>query len=444
VDRGDDALARPVTTRAADARRVAVVGAGWAGLAAAVRAVQQGHRVTVHEMARHAGGRARSVSVDGLTLDNGQHILIGAYTHTLALLREVGVATDALLLRYPLRLHYPNGQGLEMPPGQPLWSFIRAVLGARGWEWRDRLSLLREAMSWQRYGFTCAPSLSVHELCRRLSPRIVNELIEPLCIAALNTPARIASARVFLRVLQDALFAGPGSADLMLPRVPLSQLLPEPAARWLASAGADLRPGHRVEAIAAQAGDWLVDGDVYDGVVLACSAAEAARLVRPVNADWSDRAAALRYEPIATVYLHDERLHLPFPMLALAAGPTAPAQFVFDLGALGRAEQLFAFVVSGAAPFLEHGLAALSEAVLLQAKQAFAGSFQSSPSLAVRHVAAERRATFSCTPELRRPPMSIAPGLHAAGDYVDGPYPATLEGAVRSGQASMDGLLPVS
>jgi hypothetical protein len=120
-------------------------------------------------------------------------------------------------------------------------------------------------------------------------------------------------------------------------------------------------------------------------------------------------------------------------MLALEAGDDAPAQFVFDLGALGRAEGVLAFVISGASAWVDRGLQATAEATLAQARQALgAERWRVPPSLL--HVGAEKRATFRCTPALRRPPRDIAPGLLAAGDYVAGPYPATLEGAVRSGR----------
>ena len=100
-------------------RTLAVIGAGWAGLAAAVEAVRAGHAVTLYEMAERPGGRAREVDHDGLALDNGQHILIGAYAQTLRLMREVGVDPDAVLLRTPLRLSEPDGRGLHLPPGAP-------------------------------------------------------------------------------------------------------------------------------------------------------------------------------------------------------------------------------------------------------------------------------------------------------------------------------------
>ena len=104
-----------------------MIGGGWAGLAAAVRATEAGHQVTLYEMSHHWGGRARSVDVEGLTLDNGQHILIGAYTRTLALMTTVGADAAGGLHRRPLELRYPDGRGLRMPAG-PAWLVFAAAV----------------------------------------------------------------------------------------------------------------------------------------------------------------------------------------------------------------------------------------------------------------------------------------------------------------------------
>jgi squalene-associated FAD-dependent desaturase len=411
-------------------RSLAVVGAGWAGLAGAVEAVAAGHAVTVYEMAPQAGGRARDVPHDEAALDNGQHILIGAYVETLRLMRQVGVTESDVLLRTPLRIGDAAGRGLYLGGGAAVPAFAAAVLRRAGWDWRDKLALLAAAASWRLRGFRCDPGLDVAALTRSLTPAVRAELIDPLCVAALNTPASDASATVFLRVLRDALFAGPGSADLLLPRAGLSALFPQPALRWLAQHGATVRLTRRVQAIERAGGSWSVDGDVHDRVLLATPPGEAARLVEPIDAAWAGRAGALGYEPIVTVYARSAGTRLPEAMLALHEGPDAPAQFVFDRGQLGGEPGLLAFVISGAAPWVERGTEATAHATLAQATRELVSHLRA-PLEPVRTLT-EKRATFRCTPGLQRAPMQIAPGLHAAGDHVDGPYPATLEGAVRS------------
>jgi squalene-associated FAD-dependent desaturase len=387
-----------------------------------------GHDITVFEMAPQPGGRARSIAGDP-PFDNGQHILIGAYRDSLALMRRLGLDPGEVLQRLPLSLPYPGEPGLRLPPGAPLVAFTRGVLAHRGWPLPARLGLLMTAGGWLARGFRCDGRLSVAELCAGLPAVVRRDLVEPLCVAALNTPAPQASAQVFLRVLKDALFSGEGSADLLLPTRPLSELLATPAAAWL---GSRLRLGRRVRVIER---GWRVDGEAFDAVVLACSSVEAARLVAPLDPDWAASARELRFEPIITVYLHSAGSALPAPMLALRDGPGAPAQFVFDHGALGGVPGRFAFVVSGAAPWVERG--GCEQAVLAQAQREL--RWLTAP--AIDRVLTEKRATFACTPGLVRPRARIAPGLWAAGDYVAGPYPATLEGAVRAGLAAAQGVM---
>ncbi len=432
--------------------RLAVIGGGWAGLAAAVEGVRRGHRVTLFEMAPQLGGRARSLAGADGRLDNGQHILIGAYVETLGLLASLGVDAHAAFVRLPLTLVHADGSGLRLPPGPPVLAFATAVIRQHAWPLGDRLALLATCARWAVARFRCDPALAVASLTARLSPRLRRDLIDPLCVAALNTAAGEASAATFLRVLRDALFAAPGSADLLLPRVGLSELLPEAARSWLVQAGAEVRMPCRVDQVAAAAAAWSIDGERFERVVLAATPGESARLARAFAPAWADAAAALVHEPIVTVYVQAGTVRLPEPMLTLDASPEssvgagagaepsvspAPAQFVFDRGRLGGPAGLLAFVTSGAGPWVARGVDAIERATLAQARAALP-PLRDVP-LAIVRTVVDKRATFRCTPGLVRPPMHVGPGCHAAGDHVDGPYPATLEGAVRSGLAAVGG-----
>jgi squalene-associated FAD-dependent desaturase len=415
--------------------KTAIVGAGWAGLACAVEATRLGHAVTLFEAAHMPGGRARRVdNMHGMALDNGQHILIGAYTATLKLMREVGVDVDIALQRLPLSLRFADGGGLKLPRLPAPLDLLAGIFTARGWTWRDKSSLLRTAIGWRLAGFHCAADTTVAALCAGLTSRVMQELIEPLCVSALNTPVGQSSGEVFLRVLKDALFSGSGGADLLLPRVDLGALFPDAAIEWLAKHGAALRIGTRVRAIAPEGAQWRVDDETFDQVVLACAPWDAARLVRAsgLAADrWCETTEALRFEAIATVYVRGAS-PLAEPMLALRSNPaTAPAQFAFDRGQLGGPQGVLALVISAN----EASRETLEQQVIAQAAAQLGQT-----SLQLIQTVVEKRATFACTPALARPSAAIAPGLMACGDYTEGPYPATLEGAVLSGLAVANAL----
>ena len=411
--------------------KIAVIGAGWAGIAAAVEATAQSHPVTLYDMAPQCGGRARSVEMNGLVLDNGQHIMIGAYTEVLRLMRQVGADSQRLLLRTPLALLDASGVGLRLRAGRPVFAFGRAVAEHPTWTWQAKVALIQTAIGWGLRGFRCSESIDVATLTRRMPSALREELIDPLCIAALNTPSRQASAKVFLRVLRDALFAGPGSSDLLLPVVRLSELFPDPALTWLRKQGVPIHLSTRVIELRASQGRWLVDDRAFDRVVIAATSSEAARLVAPIAPAWAQIARELRYEPIVTVYLRSVGTTLPAPMLSLFSDADSPAQFVFDQGQLGGPGGLLALVISGAQRWIDAGAQVTLAAATAQAQRAL-GHLLRAPLLPVQ-LLSEKRATFRCSPELRRPTGRIDAGLWAAGDYVDGPYPATLEGAVRSG-----------
>ncbi len=419
--------------------KVAVVGAGWAGLAAAIEAVRRGHQVTLLEATRELGGRARTLALtlpdgDSVDVDNGQHILIGAYCETLALMRQVGVDPAQVLHAMPLALRFPDGKGLALPKWPPPLHAAWGIATARGWSWRDKVALVLQSLRWRLEGFQCEPHVSVSQLCAELPPAVVRDLVDPLCVAALNVPAARASGAVFLRVLRDALF-GPAegawnASTLLLPKVDLGRMFPQAGAAWLQAQGAQVRLGARVAGLRPDGASWQVDGEPFDAVVLACPPWEAVRLVAGA-ADakaWLEATQALAFEAIATVYVTGGP-RLPLPMLALHARAGRPAQFVFDRRQLGGPRGLLAFVVSAS----QGDARTVHDQVLDQAAEL-------GWTVTALKTVVEKRATFACTPGVRRPPIAVAPGLVACGDYVEGPYPATLEGAVRAALQAVQAL----
>ena len=134
--------------------KIAIIGAGWAGMAAAVTATQAGHTAIIFEAAHAIGGRSRALkgilpNGQEVMLDNGQHILIGAYTDTLKLMHAVGVDPHTALLSQPMALLFPNGRGLQFPDWPTPLDALAGILGARGW---SQLSAARGMLS-QCLGF---------------------------------------------------------------------------------------------------------------------------------------------------------------------------------------------------------------------------------------------------------------------------------------------------
>ncbi len=264
--------------------RVAVVGGGWAGIAAAVHARRAGHAVQVFEMAPQLGGRARSVGVGRLLLDNGQHILIGAYTATLELMQLVGADTCArCCIGSRWHCSIPTARACACRQARRLHRLrARPCSAVRAGPGPQRLALLAHAARWAALALPlrarpaerrrrCAPA------CRR---RCARELIEPLCVAALNTPAATAPARrCSCACLRDALFSGHGSADLLLPAASAWRAAAAAGTRLVRAQGVALHLGTRVNADCnPRRPGWRVNDRRFDAVVLACSAAEAARL----------------------------------------------------------------------------------------------------------------------------------------------------------------------
>jgi squalene-associated FAD-dependent desaturase len=447
--------------------RVAIIGAGWAGIACAVALTKAGVPVTLFEAGRQVGGRARTVVLDGRHLDNGQHLLLGAYRSTLHLLKQIGLDPDTVLTRLPLSLQAaaPGASGvcfsMQLPVLSPPQNLGWGLLRAKGISLLERWQLLRWmlGLQWQRFVLPQAEQkLTVAAWLRQhgQSENLCQQLWEPLCLAALNTPATRASAQIFANVLRDSLGSfRSGATDFLLPKVDLGAVLADPAVSWLTKQGATVQRGLRIRALQHAGNQWQLQtqagkvSEHFDQVVIATAPQHALALLstlpdpEQVLATVKNQLANFRYEPIATVYL-EYPTALPLPQvlhLNLGVG-----QWLINRGSLGETAGkpgLIACVQSGQGAWETLDDAALCQA-LHQALVAVLGR-QTVPAPVWQRVIREQRATFSCQPLLARPDFRPAPreypGLWLAGDYTWADYPATLEGAVRSGFRAAEGII---
>ena len=381
-------------------------------MAAAVTLAQQGIAVTVFEAGAVPGGRARRVRSHGHELDNGQHILVGAYTQLFGLMRRVGVP-PAALLRVPLEIRYADAVRLRS-----LWlpapaGLVGGLLLARGLPFAERLGAVRFMRALKQTGFRLARDVTVKELLAQHGQegRIGRYLWGPLCVSALNTPIDQASANVFLAMLRDTLAGQAQASDLLLPCVDLSKLFPEPAMAFVQQHGGEVR-------LRTPVADPR-ELEAFGAAIIAVGPHQLKTLLPELALDYA-------YQPIYTCYLqYHERAKLPFPMLGMADGLV---QWVFDRGALLGEKGRLACVISAQGAHQELTLEALCERCHRELAQRLPGLGTPLWSRAI----AEKRATIACTPGLRRPPARIR-GFFLAGDYTDPEYPPTLEAAVRSG-----------
>ena len=436
--------------------KVAVIGGGWAGLAAAVELAHAGVKVTVFEAAKQLGGRARSVEVNGHTLDNGQHILVGAYAETLRLMRLVGINPERVLKRLPLELNFPGSQPpfcMRLPRLPAPLHLAIGLFAARGSTLGEKLSAVRFMRFLQAADYQLEADCTVSALLDGHAQHgsLRQHLWEPLCLAALNTEPENASAQIFANVLRDSLGGGRAETDLLLPTADLDHLFPLAAAAFIRTQGGEIRLSTRVESvddlltkrgeIAGEAFDHL-----FDHLILAVAPQHAAAFltVHPATAQTAAMLSSYTYEPIGTVYAgYPSEFSLPFPMLGLNGGSGGSegklGQWVFDRGALGGAHGVMGFVLSARGAWDERDNEALAAALHVELEDALQKKL---PQPLWHQVIRERRATFSCRPNLPRPTASTEQnGLWLAGDYVCANYPATLEGAVRSGIAAAHGVL---
>ncbi len=311
---------------------IAIVGGGWAGLAAAVAladagAIRAGDAITLFEAAPALGGRARAVSLTlagrRVELDNGQHLMLGAYRDCLRLIERVAGAESAVLHRRRMRLSGTAGLSLAAAPLPAPLHLLGALIGARGLSIGDRLSMITmmarlTLARWRTpHGLTVAALLQRH----RQPPRLVQAIWEPLCVGALNTPMEHACARSFCAVLRDSLGGSARASDFLLPQRTLSDVLPRPAERWLRAHGVTVHLQSPVRSVSARDDHWWIDAggrsQAVRDVILALPPHAAARVLSQVTTGSATRAIEARPcaageaapEPREGAQVHKARAH---------------------------------------------------------------------------------------------------------------------------------------
>lgn len=437
--------------------RIAVIGAGMAGLSAAAYLSQLGCAVHVFEAAAQAGGRTRSVNLHGTAVDNGQHLLLGAYQHTLQLLAQCGIDEQEVLLRMPFHWHIAP-LNIQSQGGKfPRLALAYALTQAQGISWPQRWQLARLMLALAWHGkqklsaLIPAGDCSVQQwlVAQGQSQHLVDYLWQPLCLAALNTPIEQASARSFVHVLHDALLSSANASDMLLPRHDLSLALVQPLLCQLAQRGVAMHSRHQVNDIHAdQAGLHLRFAQAsnnhapFSHVVVALAPHQLKTLQHclPQTSAW---AAQLRYQPICTVYLqYPSEVQLSAPLLGFALASNVassavsqladqPVQWLFDRGQICQQKGLLAAVISAQGPHMQLDKQPLI-ALMQQQVQALLPAHSPAPLWA--ECIREKRATFSCDVGIAKPSLnSELPNVLLAGDYLHPDYPATIESAVHSG-----------
>ncbi len=468
-----------MTGSGATGPRVAVIGGGLAGIAAALDCADAGARVTLLEVRPRLGGAVYSFERDGLQIDNGQHVFLRCFTAYRALLARLGSDAKVWLQpRLEIPLVGPGGAVTELRR-----SGLPAPLHLTGTLLRYRVLTVRQRLAAARAAFALGrldprdPALDRLTLGAWLaahgqSPHAIAALWDLIALPALNLPADRASLALAAFVFKRGLLQRADAGDIGFHRRPQSEIVGEPALGVLRAAGVEVRLGWGVERVTARAdefGVWRRGGEGVeeeeekggcaahpdapdrsagvqrgggerldaDAVIVALPRARAADLIEPLDQDTAARAKSLRDTPIVNIHVvYDRRVCTR----QFVGGLQSSVQYVFDRSessGVGEGRQYLALSQSGAGEEMGMSVEALRERYL----PALAELFPSARTARVERffVTREHSATLRAEPgvgALRPGPRTAIHGLVLAGAWTDTGWPATLESAVLSGHAA--------
>lgn len=415
--------------------KTVVIGGGWSGLAAAITLCQQGKQVHLVESAKQLGGRARNVSWNGIQVDNGQHLMIGAYQHMLSMMETIGVETTDAFDRKSIDISVYDKQypSLRLSANHwlpwPLslgWSIIKSA-GIKAF-----LAIARLQRSIPKTLNKSDITVSEWLTQTKQPSQLIRQLWEPLCLATLNTPIDEASAHLLATVIRDSLGQGQQAADLLIPKQPLGDLFPAIAADYIKQQGGEISLQSRVSKLIIENNvvkGVLVNDELIaaDNIIIATAPSATQQLVNDVIP-----SPPVKQYPIITVYLQfSADFKLGHAMLGMSGTLT---QWVFD-----RSEQqpgLIAIVISGPG---QHEKMTNDELIEQVVKELRTSELINNDSPIDQLVIREKRATFAAIKgcaAARPNPQTTVKGLWLAGDHIHNDYPATLEGAIINGKTS--------
>ncbi|PCH63338.1 MAG: hypothetical protein COC09_06165 [Gammaproteobacteria bacterium] len=423
---------------------VVIIGGGWAGLSTAIELSHNKIPVTLIESNQQLGGRGRTITIDNMEIDNGQHLLIGAYTETLRLLKLMGHQESDLFDRQPTLLYRRTytlpGFRLSLPRIAAPLHFLLGLLTAKGFSLKERITIIQLCLTLNRCDFSIAQDLPLLQWLEQnnQTAKIITQFWQPLCLAILNTPISIASSEVFLLVLKDSFTLKRNYSDFLFSRHNIGRLFPEPAQHYLEKTGATLITTERVKSIEQTNQDQftlhLHDYSIAaQHVVLAVPPKQCHRLTENLSllTPLHQQLKRFKTSPITTVYLrYAKNVSLDQDMVGVSGGIL---EWLIDRSGSEQAG-IIAGIISGPGPHMALSKEALAQKVVEEIRTLFPHW----PEPLHISVVREKQATFLCESGVNsyRPENNTAvPHLWLAGDYTNTGYPSTLEGAVRSGVA---------
>jgi len=437
---------------------VLIIGGGFAGLAAGVELARAGRRVRLLEQKPHLGGRARSFidPTTGSVVDNGQHLFMGCYHSTRRFLETIGTS-DRVRFQTSLAVNFLDADGrqtsLDCPHLPSPWHLLTGVLRSGSFTPGEKLEVLRlgRALKAPRAGANGWARLSVEEWLEQQgqSEKLRRNFWDLLCIAAMNEDPKIASARLFERVLRLALFASSEDSRLGIARVGLSECYTQAATEYIESRGGKVELGRNV------AGFLITSGRCEGAALVGGERFEAATVVSAVpwmqfadllsgellrSEPFFTNILSLRPAPIISINLWFDR---PITDLEFAGLRGTTIQWLFNKGRiLGSSENYVSLVVSGAHDHIGRPKEELLAVALRELGELLPAAREAK--LLHSLILKERFATFSPSWEaepLRPSTVTPLKGLYLAGDWTATGLPATIEGAVQSGCSAAQKIL---